>query len=207
MMSVDERRSLVWANLTSGNIFHMHIIQYSQFARVENDKNVVCDNLWRMVIAALESTLNSNVKPRAPKGTTCMPRTTLGTMSRVALLSYVMIWSWLPHTDARLNDLLGNQVQLDGLSDDRTEDGMYRFSFFVNDSLKELSRTDFEGAPKFLDRDQRHFVVGALRNYLDHVGEVYSPPRVTKEAYLQGLKGQIALDLTTGWDFRRKPLR
>ena len=103
---------------------------------------------------------------------------------------------------ARLNDLLGNQVQLDGLSGDRTEDGMYRFSFFVNDSLKELSRTDFEGAPKFLDRDQRHFVVGALRNYLDHVGEVYSPPRVTKEAYLQGLKGQIALDLTTGWDFR-----
>jgi len=103
---------------------------------------------------------------------------------------------------ARLNDLLGNQVQLDGLSGDRTEDGMYRFSFFVNDSLKELSRTDFEGAPKFLDRDQRHFVVGALRNYLDHVGEVYSPPRVTKEAYLQGLKGHIALDLTTGWDFR-----
>jgi hypothetical protein len=50
-------------------------------------------------------------------------------MSRVALLSYVMIWSWLPHTDARLNDLLGNQVQLDSLSGDRTEDGMYRFSF------------------------------------------------------------------------------
>ena len=55
MMSVDERRSLVWANLTSGNIFHMHIIQYSQFARVDNDKIVVCDTLCRMVIAALES--------------------------------------------------------------------------------------------------------------------------------------------------------
>ena len=54
MMSVDERRSLVWANLTSGNIFHMHIIQYSQFARVENDKIVVCDTLCRMVIAALD---------------------------------------------------------------------------------------------------------------------------------------------------------
>ena len=54
MMSVDERRSLVWANLTSGNIFHMHIIQHSQFARVENDKIVVCDTLCRMVIAALE---------------------------------------------------------------------------------------------------------------------------------------------------------
>jgi hypothetical protein len=123
-------------------------------------------------------------------------------MSRAALLSYVMIWSWLPHTDARLNDLLGNQVHLESRGGDKTEDGMYRFSCFVNDSLKELSRTDFEGTPKILDRNQQYFVVGALRNYLDHVGEVYSPPRVTKEACLQGLKGQIALDLTTGWDFR-----
>ena len=83
-------------------------------------------------------------------------------MSRVALLSYVMIWSWLPHTDARLNDLLGNQVHLESRGGDKTEVGMYRFSYFVNDSLKELSRTDFEGTPKVLDRNQRHFVVGAL---------------------------------------------
>ena len=48
-------------------------------------------------------------------------------MSRVALLSYVMIWSWLPHTDARLNDLLGDQVSLENLDGIKTEDGMYQF--------------------------------------------------------------------------------
>ena len=93
------------------------------------------------------------------------------------------------------------QAQLEGLDGTKTEDGMYCFTYFVNDSLKELSRTDFEGTPsKTLDRDQWHF--GALRKYLDHVGDVYSPPRVTEEAHLQGLKGQSALGMTNGRDFR-----
>lgn len=37
--------------------------------------------------------------------------------------------------------------------------------------------------------------------FLDHVGEIYSPPRVTPEARRQGLRARLALDLTTGWNF------
>ena len=36
------------------------------------------------------------------------------------------------------------------------------------------------------------------------VAEVYSPPRVTEEAKKYGLKAGEAMDLTTGWDFRRE---
>eukprot|EP00435_Cladocopium_sp_Y103_P020466 s1075_g5.t1 len=134
-------------------------------------------------------------------------RATLGTVAKAAMLSYVVIWSCFAATDPRLYDLMGNPMPLEASAARKTENGINPFDFPLNDSLRELSRTDFEGTPKFLERGQRHFVVGALRSYLDDVGEVYSPPRVTKEAQKQGLKGQIALDLSTGWDFRRRDHR
>ena len=74
--------------------------------------------------------------------------------------------------------------------------------FPVNASLKELARSDFDGAPKTLERSERQSILAQITKYLDHVGEVYSPPRVSKEARRQGLRASIALDLTTGWDFR-----
>ena len=141
----------------------------------------------------------NSIEPQEPKATS---RATLGTAPKTAMLSYVMIWSCLAATDSRLNDLMGSQMSFEAHSAEQTEDGINPFAYPLNDSLRELSRTDFDGMPKFLERGQRHFVVGALRSFLDDVGEVYSPPRITKEAQMQGLKGQIALDLTTGWDFR-----
>jgi len=42
------------------------------------------------------------------------------------------------------------------------------------------------------------------RGYLVDVSEVYSPPRVTRSARQSGLMAGSALDLTEGWDFRRK---
>lgn len=83
------------------------------------------------------------------------------------------------------------------------EGGMLRFHFLLNASTAELACTDFDGVPKTIDREQRHFVAAKLRNYLDHVGEVYSPPRATAAAPSKGLSGKMALDLTNGWDFRK----
>lgn len=68
--------------------------------------------------------------------------------------------------------------------------------------MKELGRTDYYGKPRILDKQDRIFLTGKIRNFLDHVGDVYSPPRIILEARRQGLKGSIALDLSTGWDFR-----
>jgi len=146
----------------------------------------------------------SETKQQKPKDKS---RAALGTVAKAVMLSYVVIWSCLAATESRLHDLMGSPMPCDPSAAEETENGINPFAFAWNDSLKELSRTDFDGMPKFLERGQRHFVVGALRSYLDDVGEVYSPPRITKEAKKQGLKGQIALDLSTGWDFRRREHR
>ncbi|CAK8990659.1 Integrase catalytic domain-containing protein, partial [Durusdinium trenchii] len=75
-------------------------------------------------------------------------------------------------------------------------------SFPLNASLTELGRTDFDivGA-KILGRQERSQVIFHATKFLDHVGEIYSPPRVTPEARRQGLRARLALDLTTGWNF------
>ena len=39
------------------------------------------------------------------------------------------------------------------------------------------------------------------------ISEIYSPPRVTAEAKNWGLRPGEAMDLTTGWDFRRQEHR
>lgn len=123
----------------------------------------------------------------------------------MALLSYVLIWSVNGDADTKLAQLLGPRVELKDSLTITSEDAIPRFAFSLTTSSKELGRTDFEfnEEPMTIPKEQRHFVATALRNYLDHVGEVYSPPRVTLEARHQGLRGQIALDLSTGWNFAR----
>ena len=117
------------------------------------------------------------------------------------MMTCVLVWCTLPRTEDKLT-WLGPRVELEETFG-KNHAGKHCFAYLLNDSLKELSCTDFDGEPKTLDRDQRHFVSGSLKNYLDHVGEIYSPPRVTQEGQRQGLRGKIALDLTTGWDFCR----
>eukprot|EP00435_Cladocopium_sp_Y103_P022132 s1863_g5.t1 len=84
-----------------------------------------------------------------------------------------------------------------------TEQVLRSLHFPLTASTAELARTDFDGMPKTITKQQRQHVSSSLRNYMDHVGEVYSPPRVTAEAQSQGLRGKIALDLTTGWNFSK----
>lgn len=148
------------------------------------------------------STVNANHKPSNLKGAMTRTRKSLGTMSKAALMTFAVVWSLTP-ADAKLSSLLGPRMEFEiGSSNGvMTEPGLHEFKYLLNDSLKELSRTDFDGEPKTIDKSQRHFVVGSLKNFLDHVGEIYSPPRMTAEAVNHGLKGKLALDLSTGWDF------
>ena len=48
-------------------------------------------------------------------------------------------------------------------------------------------------------------IVNSLKNI--DITEMYSPPRVTVEGEKFGLKAGEAMDLSTGWDFRRKDHR
>ena len=116
--------------------------------------------------------------------------------AKTALLTTVVVFCMMPDAAARFS-WLGPRLE----TEDADGKNSFHHTFALNASLKELARTDFDGSPALLERTQWHFVTGQVKNYLDHVGEVYSPPRVTKEARLQGLRGDLALDLTTGWDF------
>lgn len=99
--------------------------------------------------------------------------------------------------DARRFDWLGTRME----SEDNAGITPPRFAYLLTPSTTELGRTDFDGKPRILDKEQRSFVSQGLRNFLDQVGEVYSQPRVAKEATKQGLRAKLALDVTTGWNF------
>ena len=124
-----------------------------------------------------------------------------------AILTFASILCVVPEASANLH-WLGSQVELDDPSDTSASNSLLGLSrsttatFALNASLSELGRTDFEGAPKTLDRKDRQCIVYHAVRYLDHVGEVYSPPRVCEEARRQGLRAKLSLDLTNGWDFR-----
>ena len=124
-----------------------------------------------------------------------------------AILAFASILCVVPEASANLH-WLGSQVELDDPSDTSASNSLLGLSrsttatFALNASLSELGRTDFEGAPKTLGRKDRQCVVYHAVRYLDHVGEVYSPPRVCEEARRQGLRAKLSLDLTNGWDFR-----
>ncbi len=128
-------------------------------------------------------------------------RTTKPSTAMKAFVSMVVV-SWFGNHKPEPDWLqwLGPRMEFE----EHNESTKNQYMFPLTHSSKELCRTDFDGQPALLPKSDRIFLSQYLKNYLDHVGEVYSPPRVTSEAKQQGMKATIALDLTTGWDFRIK---
>ena len=58
---------------------------------------------------------------------------------------------------------------------------------------------------KMNDEQMRTCITEAIMRISSEVdiAEIYSPPRITKEALRYGMKAGLAMDLTTGWDFTR----
>ena len=89
----------------------------------------------------------------------------------------------------------------------------------TNDSTQWLGTEDhtWHRAPKSLPRNVEtfiHQVVAEKHGKLVDIMEIYSPPRVTKEARKQNAQGRQpqlrlgqALDLRTGWDFTKRAHR
>ena len=65
-----------------------------------------------------------------------------------------------------------------------------------------------ESEDKEAEEDDEGDVIMALRKVSQKIEEdlmeMYSPPRVTEEAKEWGRKPGEAMDLTTGWDFRKE---
>ena len=114
-----------------------------------------------------------------------------------ALTACVTVLCFVPGSTCQL-DWIGPRLEAEGPDGQKSEE----FNYLVGASCKELGRTDFDGEPKTLEKGQRQCLVGQLTHFNEVIGEVYSPPRCTKEARKQGFKASIAMDLTTGWDFR-----
>lgn len=123
-------------------------------------------------------------------------------VSTTTFSACIMISWFLPNTVPDL-EWLGPQVELE----DITSGAKREFIYLINSSCKELGGDVFGEKPADLNHQDRNFLSSTIKRFLDHVGEVYSPPRVTLEARKQGMKAQIALDLTNGWDFRKKEHR
>lgn len=70
-------------------------------------------------------------------------------------------------------------------------------------STTELGRSDFEGQPQWLSRDERIFLSSRLRHFGEHCAELYSPPRIVPAARKAGLRASLSMDLTTGYDFTK----
>lgn len=130
--------------------------------------------------------------------------TTKSKPSLTALMSVVVI-SWFGRAEPQSDwlDWLGPWVE----SEVHHEPSESQYTFPLTCSSKELCRTDFDGQPGLLTKQERSFLTKHLKNFREHAGEVYSPPRVTATAKAQGLKAGLALDLSTGWDFRKKEHR
>ena len=144
--------------------------------------------------------------PTGTTSTTSSSSTTTSSLKHVrgkaanALLTTVLIFCTLPDAAAKFSWL---GPRLEATDESLGKDAfLHHHTFVLGSSTQELARTDFDGAPAVLTRAQRHFVQSHIKNFLEDVGEVYSPPRVTAEAKKRGLSGSIALDLTTGWDFK-----
>ncbi|CAL1127455.1 unnamed protein product, partial [Cladocopium goreaui] len=121
--------------------------------------------------------------------------------TKLAMFATVLVCSQLPDAEQRISTLLGPRMEFEDSYSTEGDLGIKEMTFSLNASTSELARTDFDGVPKTIDKQQRQHVSFALRNYLDHIGEIYSPPRATAMSPGEGLRGKIALDLTNGWDF------
>ncbi|CAK9108665.1 Copia protein [Durusdinium trenchii] len=149
----------------------------------------------------LPSSISPKAKPPQPRpmpkasGPSSTSMSTSQTRSAVAALTAcVTILCFVPGSTCHL-DWIGPRLEATGKKQEE-------FEFLLSTSCKELGRTDFDGEPKSLERGQRQYLVGHLKHFNEVIGEVYSPPRCTKEARKQGFKASIAMDLSTGWDFR-----
>ena len=119
-------------------------------------------------------------------------------VSTTTFSACIMVSWFLPNTVPDL-DWLGPQVE----PEDFQSGAKREFIYLINSSCKELGGDVFGEKPADLNHHDRIFLSKTIKKFLDHVGEVYSPPRVTLEARKQGMKAQIAMDLTNGWDFRK----
>eukprot|EP00435_Cladocopium_sp_Y103_P070861 s172_g36.t1 len=124
----------------------------------------------------------------------------LAQATKMAVFATVLVCSQFPQAEQRISTLLGSPEEHYSTE---AIPGINTLKFPLTASTSELARTDFDGEPKTIDKQQRQHVSFALRNYLDHIGEIYSPPRATAMSQGEGLRGKIALDLTTGWNFCR----
>ena len=74
---------------------------------------------------------------------------------------------------------------------------------------REESKEDEEGHDDKKKKDFETELAGALKLMQEElqkdVAEIYSPPRVTREAKEFGLRVGEAMDLTTGWRLRNSP--
>ena len=125
----------------------------------------------------------------------------LAQATKLAMFATVLVCSQLPDAEQRISTLLGPRMEFEDGYSTEGDLGIKEMTFSLNASTSELARADFDGVPKTIDKQQRQQVSFALRNYLDHIGEIYSPPRATAMSPGEGLRGKIALDLTNGWDF------
>ena len=119
----------------------------------------------------------------------------------------VLVCSQLPDAEQRISTLLGPRMEFEENYGTEGDLGIKAMNSPLNASTSELARTDFDGVPETIDKQQQHQVSFALRTYLDHIGEIYSPPRATAMYPGEGLRGKIALDLTNGWDFGKSEHR
>ena len=141
------------------------------------------------------STMNSNVKPPTPKKTNYMhAEIDLGNYVKggFAFVCHDLIWFGR-----------GCHIQMQGWTTclhsgsawrpGWHQDRRWHVLFCILCEWQfERAVTDWFWGNAQQDPGQRPMAFWSL----DHVGDVYSPPRVTEEAHLQGLKGQIALGMT-----------
>ena len=100
----------------------------------------------------------------------------LAPATKMAVFATVLVGSQMSHAEQRISALLGPRMEFEEPYATEFHQGMKTMNFPLNASTSELARTDFDGMPKTIDKHQRQHVSFALRNYLDHVGEIYSPP-------------------------------
>ena len=91
-----------------------------------------------------------------------------------ALLTTVLIFCTLPDAAAKFSWL---GPRLEATDESLGKDAfLHHHTCVLGSSTQELARTDFDGTPAVLTRAQRPFVQSHIKNFLEDVGEVYSPP-------------------------------
>ena len=91
----------------------------------------------------------------------------LAQATKLAMFATVLVCSQLPDAEQRISTLLGPRMEFEDSYSTEGDLGIKEMTFSLNASTSELARTDFDGVPKTIDKQQRQHVSFALRNYLD----------------------------------------